>query len=428
MVDNCTFKKELVEKILFQRNNPIAIFGNGVSARGLQKLFLRLDLKHIIYDQNPEKGENFTEESVKNHGIIICSPSFLPSHPWVTLAHRNKLLCLSELDFASLWCDTPIVAITGTNGKTTITTFLTEIFNRCKFRAFSAGNIGQPLSELVAVKTLKSTDLIFCETSSFQSESSQFIRLAHLIWSNFAPNHLNMHGTIRKYFLAKHSLLARLNENAQIFCGRSVVQWARKFQVKMPQKIQIVAQKCDGSGTAFEDYPQWENLAIIENFCAPHAISSATVLAEAKNFQKPRYRLENMGIIRENAYWNDSKCTNFAALDSALKNFPRERVIWIGGGQAKGESLENVIPILKGKIEIALLIGETGIALIDLLQKHKINALYVQNLENAINWIKNACLFGKNIVFSPAFSSFDQFLNYVERGKFFEKCVFDLKF
>jgi UDP-N-acetylmuramoylalanine--D-glutamate ligase len=135
-----------------------------------------------------------------------------------------------------------------------------------------------------------------------------------------------------------------------------------------------------------------------------------------------------MGIIRGKTYWNDSKCTNFAALDGALKNFPHEKVIWIGGGQSKGEDLAEIVRILKGKIEIALLVGATGIPLVNLLQKHKINAIYVGNLENAINWIKNACLCGKNIVFSPAFSSFDQFVNYVERGKFFEKCIFDLKF
>jgi UDP-N-acetylmuramoylalanine--D-glutamate ligase len=430
MVEDCTFKKELTEKILLQKRKSMAVFGNGVSARGLQKLFTKLDLKYIIYDQNPEKGENFTKDNVKNHEIIIRSPSFLSDHPWVTLARQNGSLCLSDLDFASLWCDAPIVAITGTNGKTTITTFLTKLFNRHGTRAFSGGNIGQSLAGLVAAETLKSDDLILCETSSFQAENSQFIRFAHLIWSNFAPNHLNMHGTIRKYFLAKYKLLTHLNENAHLCCGQSVAQWAHKFQVAVPEKMSIVAAKCkyDAKGTAFEDHPQWENFALIQKFCSPYNIPPETVLAEAKNFQKPKYRLENMGTIGGNTYWNDSKCTNFAALDGALKNFPREKVIWIGGGQSKGENLADIVRILRGKIEVALLIGETGVALADLLQKHKINAIYVENLENALGEIKKACISEKNIVFSPAFSSFDQFSNYVERGKFFEKCIFDLKF
>ncbi|MDR0418544.1 MAG: UDP-N-acetylmuramoyl-L-alanine--D-glutamate ligase [Puniceicoccales bacterium] len=428
MVEICTLKKELFEKILLKKNKPIAILGNGVSAHGLRKLFAKLDLRHIIYDQNPEKGENFTKDNVKNHEIIICSPSFLPHHPWIISARQNGLLCLSELDFASLWCDAPVVAITGTNGKTTITTFLTKLFNRCGVRAFCGGNLDRSLSELVATETLKSDDLVFCETSSFQAESSQLVRFTHLIWSNFAPNHLNVHKTIRRYFLAKYHLLACLREDAQIFCGQSICQWAHKFQVVIPEKVQVVTSKCDAKGTAFSDYPQRENFALIKKFCSMHNISSETVLMEAKNFQKPKYRLENMGIIQGNAYWNDSKCTNFAALDGALKNFPREKVIWIGGGQSKGEDLKNIIPLLKGKVEIALLIGETGIILADLLQKHKINAVYVESIENAINEIKKTCFLGKNIVFSPAFSSFDQFLNYIERGKFFEKCIFDLKF
>jgi UDP-N-acetylmuramoylalanine--D-glutamate ligase len=385
MAGNCTFKRELVEKILSQTEEPIAIFGNGVSGQGLQKLCLKLALKCVFYDQRPERGEIFTEESAKRHGIAICSPSFLSDHPWVDLARRNKLLCVSELDFASLWWDGPIVAITGTNGKTTITSFLTEIFIRCNFRAFSAVNIGQSLGELVALKTLKSTDLIFCEISSFQAESSQIIPLTHLIWSNFATNHLNMHRTGRKYFFAKHNLLVRLKGNGQIFCGRSVVQWAWKLRVPMSQEIQVVAAERDGSCTAFEDYPQRENLAIIEKFCAPYAIPLERVLGEAKRFQRPRFRLENLGIVRGNTYWNDSKCPNFLAVDCALKDFPNERVIWIGGGQSKGEHLPDIIPLLRGRIDSALLIGETGAALANLLQKYNIYALYVQPVERAMD-------------------------------------------
>jgi UDP-N-acetylmuramoylalanine--D-glutamate ligase len=428
MVGFCTFKKGLIEQILLKKNKPIAIFGNGTSGHGLQKLLKKIAFKYIVYDEDPEKGEAFTEKNVKNHEIIICSPSFLPDHPWVTLARQSQLWCLSELDFASLWCDASIVAITGTNGKTTITTFLSEVFNCAGFRVFCAGNIGRSLADLVAAEALAADDLIFCETSSFQAASSQFIRFSHLIWSNFAPNHLNMHKTTCKYFSAKYNLLTRLDEFSQIFLGQSVIQWARKFRVKIPGKASIVAAECDATGTAFEDYPQRENFALIGKFCSSYNIPSETVLAVGKSFQKPKYRLENMGIIKGNTYWNDSKCTNFAALDGALKNFPWEKVIWIGGGQSKGEKLTDIISILKGKIEIALLIGETGIPLLNLLQKHKINAIYVENIENAIKWIKNACFFEKNIVFSPAFSSFDQFLNYVERGKFFEKCIFDLKF
>jgi UDP-N-acetylmuramoylalanine--D-glutamate ligase len=305
MAKNCTLKKALAKEILSQKDEPIAVFGNGTSAQGLRKLFQKFDLKYIIYDQNPEKGEAFTSKSVKNHRMVICSPSFLRDHPWVVFVHRNRLLCLSELDFASLWCAAPIVAITGTNGKTTITTFLTEIFNRSGFRAFCAGNIGQSLAEVVATEALKADDLIFCETSSFQAESLQFIRFLHLIWSNFAPSHLNMHKTIRKYFLAKYHLLVHLNESSQIVLGESVAQWARKFQCVLPQKTVIAMPKSDTNCTAFKDYPQRENFAIIKEFCATYHIPPEVILAEAERFQKPKYRLENMGIIRGNTYWND---------------------------------------------------------------------------------------------------------------------------
>jgi UDP-N-acetylmuramoylalanine--D-glutamate ligase len=419
---------ELVRKILLQRSEPIAIFGNGASAEGIQKLCQRFDLRFVIYDQNPEKGEAFTGKSVGNHRVVVGSPSFLPNHPWVIQARQNRLLFLSELDFAGLWCEAPMVAITGTNGKTTITAFLEEVFNRHGIRAFYAGNIGRPLSELVAMEDLKPDDLIFCETSSFQAESLQFVRFAHLIWSNVAVNHLDIHGTMRKYFLAKYNLLSHLDGNSQIICGESVLEWAHKFQVAIPERAIIVRPECDTKGTAFEDYPQWENFALIKKFCAFYHIPPETVLAAAKNFQKPKYRLENIGEIRGNNYWNDSKCTNFAALDSALKNFPKEAVIWIGGGRSKGENLADLVPIVREKVETALLIGEEGIPVVNLLQGYGMDAVYVKWIANAINWIKNACIANKNILFSPAFSSLDQFSDYAERGESFEKCIFDLKF
>jgi UDP-N-acetylmuramoylalanine--D-glutamate ligase len=411
----------------------VAILGNGLTAKGIQKLLNKFKLSSVIYDQNPEKGESLDQQKIRQHPIVIGSPSFLSHHPWVRLVHKEKKWYLSELDFAGLWCTAPIIAITGTNGKTTTTSFLTKIFNHCGYRAFSAGNIGYSLSELVATEDLGKEAIVFCETSSFQAENLNFLPLERLIWTNFAPNHLDHHATLEDYFAAKYRLIERLPRDQgeighyRLFGGESVVFWAKYFHRTIPECMRCLSPKENLNGTSFDDWPQRENYAIVEDFCGHYEISKDEVYREAISFKRPKYRLECMGIIEDNTYWNDSKCTNFAALKAALGNFPKNSVIWIGGGRSKGENLENIVDILMGNIEQAVLIGETGSLLEPLLLKHHIAAIYVETIDHAINYIKDACFHRKNILFSPGFSSFDQFSDYEMRGKFFEKCIFVLK-
>lgn len=423
----CTSQKELQGSFLTSER-PVALFGNGVSGRAAADLLKKKNIPFEIYDENPEKGKRFDLSVAKNHTFAVCSPSFLPQHPWIIAARRAGIFCLSELDLASLWCPTHLVAITGTNGKTTTTTFLTEIFRHQGYRVWSAGNIGTPLSQLICDETLKSEDWIFCEVSSFQAEISQWIKWDQVIWTNFAPNHLDEHQTLQHYFEAKWKLTQQLKgEQSCFFCSEGVEEAARKFHHPLPKQTHVIRNTRRTNSTPFNDYPQRENFWISVAFCEKFSISQETVTQFAQTFHRPKFRLEDLGIVEGNHYWNDAKCTDFAALDSALKNF-REPVIWIGGGRSKGEKLASIIPILKKKVELALLIGETGLQLAPLLQNSGIPAVYVKNIESAFFYVKKSCFRGKTIVFSPAFSSFDQFTSYVERGSFFEKCVLRLKF
>ncbi|MDR0590613.1 MAG: UDP-N-acetylmuramoyl-L-alanine--D-glutamate ligase [Puniceicoccales bacterium] len=428
---DCTLKKLLRERFLAAaKRSPVGIFGNGVTARGVRKLLEKLNLRSIIYDRDPRRGENFDGQALRRHHIIIGSPSFLSHHPWRKLLLAAKKWYWPELDFASLWHFGGVVAVTGTNGKTTTASFLAEIFNGDGRRAFTAGNIGRSLSDLVAAEDLGAGDTIFCETSSFQAETLNFFAPDYLIWTNFAPNHFDYHGTLRDYFAAKYRLVRRLAAvhgagETRLFAGESVATWAHYFRLAMPQETHYLAPK-KTLLAPFDDFPQRENYAIVEDFCRCRGIAPEVVAAAATHFRRPKYRLENMGAIGGNTYWNDSKCTNFAALEAALGHFSGRDVIWIGGGHFKGGNLEDIVSILRGRVERAVLIGETGAPLEAILRKQNFPAIYVKTLENAVRYIKNACFSEKNIVFSPAFSSFDQFSDYEERGKFFEKCIFSL--
>ena len=418
---DCT-QKSILRKKFEHADQPVAIFGNGVSAKGVVHLLQKIGIDYIIYDQDPKKGNLFDPN--RRHSLVVCSPSFLSHHPWVRVARDQGLECISELDLASIYIDCPIIGITGTNGKTTITTFLAEFFKFLGYRACDAGNIGTPLTKIAVQE--KTADIIFCEVSSFQSEQSQIIHFDHVIWTNFAPNHLNVHADLQEYFQAKFHLFSLMNSVG--FCGESVARYAKQFGYELP--VKIVHMDLSGAPKnypkTFSIYPQRENWELIKAFCELYPVKYADLLAFASKFCCPKYRLEDLGMVLENHYWNDAKSTNFASLESALRNFT-ERVIWIGGGRSKGENLREIIPLLKPHVELALLIGETGKILQPLLANEEIDAIYVKDIENALIYIKNACIREKTIVFSPAFSSFDQFENYIARGKHFEECIFSLK-
>lgn len=423
----CTSQREL-QKYFLMSKQPVSVFGNGVSGRAVAELLRQKGIPFEIYDEDPGKGKNFDTSAAKHHTFAICSPSFLPQHPWVMAAKQIGIICLSELDLASLWCPSHLIAVTGTNGKTTTAIFLTEFFQHHGYRSWCAGNIGIPLSQLVYEKTLTSDEWIFCEVSSFQAESSQWITWDQVIWTNFAPNHLNEHPTLQQYFEAKWKLTQHLKESRScLFCSESVESAATKFHYPLPKCTHVVRNARKPNPTPFNDYPQRENFWLSVAFCEKLGFPRGTVTQFAQTFHRPKFRLEDLGVVDGNHYWNDAKCTDFAALDSALKNF-REPVIWIGGGRSKGEPLASIIPVLSNKVELALLIGETGLQLTPLLQNSGISAIYVKNIESAFFCVKKTCFREKTIVFSPAFSSFDQFANYIERGSFFEKCVLGLKF
>ncbi|MDE6576169.1 MAG: hypothetical protein K2L24_02100 [Opitutales bacterium] len=423
---NCPVQSTLRASLESQRE-PIAILGGGVSAQGAVQLLKKIGLPYVIYDQNPGRGSMFDLAATKCHRWVICSPSFTLEHPWTSLALAQGATCLSELDFASLYTTAPVIAITGTNGKTTVTTFLADFFKNLGHRAWSAGNIGRSLSEVIVCEQPGPKDFIFCEVSSFQAETSRWITLEHIIWTNFAPNHLNVHATLENYFKAKYRLVGPLLcPGGAVFCGVSVKQAAEQMGYVCPNNTHVVQPSPSAPG-AFAVAPQRENFALIEAFCQYLHVPQERLNAFAQQFTRPKYRLEDLGIVAGNHYWNDAKSTNFAALESALQNFLNESVIWIGGGRSKGENLTDIVPVLKNRIELALLIGETGQELEPILQSVQIPAVEVKNIESALKYIKNACIQGKTIVFSPAFSSFDQFENYMARGKSFEEHVFGLR-
>src|ERR1019366_5706655 len=242
---------------------PVAILGGGVSGDGARALLAALGATGHVYDV---KGTEFTAKAASGHLLAVYSPGFEPGHPWLARARTAGLECLAELDFAALCWRGRVVAVTGTNGKTTLTEFLTHALRLSGRAAWATGNIGHAFSQLVVETAGGVKDAVaICEVSSFQAEALRHLQPDATLWTNFAEDHLERHPGLEAYFSAKWNLVARTTPGG-VLAGSSVVRYAAKFDRPLAATAGVPSegQPADPrlAGTVFADYPQRENFLL----------------------------------------------------------------------------------------------------------------------------------------------------------------------
>ena len=334
-----------------------------------------------------------------------------------------------EMDFGSFFLENRIVAITGTNGKTTLTTLLDRIWKESGKKAFTAGNIGVPLCELIA-KGLDPDSLVFLEVSSFQAQQLKNLRPSSVLWTNFEEDHLDHHGSMEEYFTSKAQLFSHVSRQDS-WIGRSVFEMAKDLQYELPENAKVVER--DGVDSSFlpsdhfmNSYPQKENLSLAWNFSHSRGISKTDFEQAILNYRPEPHRLEKVATIGKATFWNDSKATNTSATVAACRNFSGN-LFWIGGGRSKGAGSERLVKLVKPFVQRAYLIGETGEIIQGSLSKEGIFATFCKTLREAVTRAYEQVTECTNVLFSPGFSSFDSYGSYAERGKSFVEAVFDLK-
>lgn len=402
---------------------PVAILGGGVSGQAVRQLLAALGNNGTIYD---EKGIEFTASAARQHDLVIFSPGFSPDHPWLSIALKKGAMCLGELDFASLFWRGRVIAVTGTNGKTTLTEFLTYALRSVGCQATATGNIGYPFSQLVA-DTLGGEPEItaVCEVSSFQAEMFSHFKADATLWPNFAEDHLDRHLGMRAYFDAKWTLVTRTTDG-RFFMGSSVRRFAAEFGYAIPPGAGVPTeqQSVDAglNATVFADYPQRENFLIAAAWWRVTGLDQAALYAAARGFRIGRHRLSRVADLDGVAFWNDSKATNFHAVEAALCGFA-VRVLLIAGGKAKGGNREAFISRIAGRVRHLFLIGETQEELAAICSARGMAYTLCASLEEAVTSAAAAAGPGDHVLLSPGFASFDMFRNYEDRGDQFERIV-----
>lgn len=406
---------------------PAAVLGAGVSGQGAAALLRSQGAWVNLFDvKGGEAKADFTDADARQHRLVIYSPGFPINHPWLERARRSGARVLGELDFASLYWPGALVAVTGANGKTTLTEFLVHAIRMSGADALAAGNVGFPLSRFFETGGADQTVAV-CEVSSYQAEDMSVFRPQAVLWTNFAEDHLERHGTMENYFSAKYRLIERL-VRPRLFVGRSVVEWAGKLGFKLPSFTRVVdvAEVKTPAGSPFTLPPQRENYGLALAYWQSEHQDVGLLEDAARSFELPRHRLELFAEYKGARCWDDSKATNFHAAEAALAAMEGP-VVWIGGGRRKGGDIRGFAERIATKIDFACVFGESSTELLGYLTSQGLHVVEVENLDSAVKTAAEHCVDGGNLLLSPGFSSHDQFNTYAERGECFKRAVLSLK-
>ncbi|MDR1432935.1 MAG: UDP-N-acetylmuramoyl-L-alanine--D-glutamate ligase [Puniceicoccales bacterium] len=427
----------------------IGIFGCGVTGAAVAEFCARRGLPCRIFNEFGCVDDQFSEEEAAKYPLIIKSPSFGPAHKWVKLAIASGCHCMTELELASCFWQGKIVAITGTNGKTTTTEFVTSALRLCGKKAIACGNIGVTFIGVVDSDCNDADGWAVLEVSSFQMDGSKLLRPDYVLWINFADDHLDAHGGLREYFNCKAELIrcAKTSDRTvtNCFVGPSVRDFCEKLSADDILGRCVVCKSTDAlpEDSVLSVGPQRENFALVQKFWECAGLPMERLREASLAFQLPPHRLQKTatvskisgaGRVASVEFWNDSKATNFHALNAALGSFARP-VILIAGGKSKDEPMDGFLKIIGGRIKALLLIGDVGETLrkavaadrslwLSIICKFFSREESVEKLmDSVVRYAFSLALDGDVVLLSPGFSSLDWFKNYEERGKFFEKSV-----
>jgi UDP-N-acetylmuramoylalanine--D-glutamate ligase len=377
-------------------------------------------------------GEAADQDSNK-YDFVVASPGIDPASPLAQNFSARMINVIGELELGWRSCETPVIAVTGTNGKTTTTEMLAQMLNDCGQKTIACGNIGKPLSEVTREKI--KYDVLTVEVSSFQLETIQTFHPSIALWLNFAPDHLDRYPSVAEYRVAK----LRLFEN-QTSDDVAIVNAAESFPKLRARKITFSAytNRADfrlAEGTiVFENQPvlrmnqtKLRGSHNIENLMATLAAGHARGLAFEKMVPplcayEPRpHRCEFVRQIAGIDFVNDSKATNLDAVEKALLAQSKP-IILIAGGKDKGFTFEPLRALVKEKVRSTILIGEMA----ERIARDWGDAVKTElatSLADAVERARATAKSGEVVLFSPGTSSFDMFKSYADRGDQFRALV-----
>lgn len=441
----------------------ISIIGAVKSGIGAAKLSKKLGAVPFVSDQSQEKDLIESISTLKNESIefetgghsqkvfdcdfIVTSPG-VPSNSNVLIKAKEKNIeIVSELEFASWFCSAGIIAITGTNGKTTTTALMNYTLNTGGIKCYSAGNIGNAFSEIAL--DVKDDEYVALETSSFQLDFIKKFKPNFSILLNITPDHLDRYNNnFDEYISSKIKITQNQNEDDFFIYNADDPVIKQKLNVTKVQKLAFSLKSELPAGAFLKEgkiFFSW--FGKISEICfaddlfikGPHNIANALpVLIVSKllnipiqkireafrTFKGVEHRIEFVRELNGVEYYNDSKATNIDSVTVALQSFDKP-IYLILGGKDKGNDYNIIKNLIVKNVKKIYAIGSSSQKVYDFFRKI-INTEIKESLEECVSSARNEAGTGSVVLLSPACASFDMFNNYEHRGKVFKDAVKNL--
>lgn len=442
------------------KNKKVIIIGMARSGISSAKLCDKLGAFVTLYDAkdkskfdiilNELSSYNFNyifgefNVSPLDYDLFVLSPGIPTDLPFIIKAKELGVEVIGEIELAYLNCNSPIIAITGTNGKTTTTTLVGEIMKAYNNDTFVVGNIGNPFTG-VALET-KKDGIAVAEISSFQLESIKTFHPYISAILNLTEDHLNRHKTFENYINIKLKITGNqgkddyciLNYDDKMVKAYSYLIFTKIIWFSMAHEVNGVYFKDNNIHVNMGGYNQVllsiDDIFIlgkhnIENIMAAVAISICmgvpldTIKDVVKSFRGVEHRVEFVKEVHNIKFYNDSKATNPDSAIAAV-NAMKTPTILIGGGMDKGNTFDEWIHTFGDKIKALVVFGETKSIIAETAKKYNYSPVFVvDTLEDAVKQAAIIAKQGDSVLLSPACASWDMFTSYEVRGQLFKELV-----
>jgi len=432
------------------------IIGLGLTGLSCAKFLVKHDIDVAVMDTRElppalaELQQDFPEvvvktgsldiEWMKQADMIVLSPGVDPRLPEIVAAKEAGVEMVGDIELFARYANAPIVAITGSNGKSTVTTLLADMAKEAGKNIAVGGNLGTPALDLIAEIE---PDFYIVELSSFQLETVKSLNAFASVVLNVSPDHLDRYDSVTDYQQAK----------ARIFNGDGVMVINRDDTVvnELAQdernQIGFSLHASDGVdfGLIIKEGQQWlaegqealmtvEDMKIvgkhnIANALAALALGSAmalpmtAMLNALQNYKGLPHRCRFVKQTKSVRWFNDSKATNVGATLAAIEGLADlGKMILIAGGIAKDQDFSALTPVLEQSVRVVILLGQDAVEIAKVIPKSVVTIL-AESMQDAVTKASEVAYTGENILLSPACASFDMFSGYEERGDTYEQLV-----
>ncbi len=434
------------------KNKKVLMIGMGISGNASLRLLIAKGAICDVYDgkETPKIDESIKDKVRRyylggekpnflncDYDLVVASPGVPTKKGIIKEAKDNFLNVIGEVELAYSFAKGKFIAITGTNGKTTTTTWVYDVFKRAGLKAHLAGNVGIPLSDVV-LNFDDEDDIYICELSSYQLESIDSFKPIISAILNVTPDHLARHGTMEEYANAKYNIAKNMDENSKLILNiddNILLNYYNNSAKNLNCELMCFSKYNKDSDINAIDYDikmglkgehNLENALAVLAICKTYGIDEDIIFDSLLNFKGVEHRNEFVTDINGVSYYNDSKATNPEAAIPALKSLDMP-VYLIAGGMDKGNDYDAWIDNFKN-VKMVFLFGETKNDIANAMKVKGLNKFEIfDNLDEAFNAATSMARVGDAILLSPACASWDMYESFEKRGEHFKRLVDGLK-